>query len=135
MKKILLSLALTLTFIITNAQKVIWKIGEADNQATGLALAPGNYKEFLANDFGWEDQYFLIGYSKAEKNFPYVLPGPKDGWGGTAPTAGIRSHLSTVLFDLTNVSPTSTFKLIIDLVGYNGENLLFLRLVLTVKAR
>jgi predicted alpha-1,2-mannosidase len=119
--KTLLIVALTLSGIITNAQKTIFKIGEADNQSTGLALAPGDYKQFLANDFGWEDQYFLVGHSKPEKNFPYVLPGPKDGWGGTAPTAGIRSHLSTILFDLTNVASTSTFKLVIDLVGYNGE--------------
>jgi hypothetical protein len=62
--KTLLIVALTLSGIITNAQKTIFKIGEADNQSTGLALAPGDYKQFLANDFGWEDQYFLVGHSK-----------------------------------------------------------------------
>ncbi len=102
-------------------QKAIWTIGKADNQSTGLALAPAAYKDFLAHDFGWEDQYYLVGFSNPAKDFPYVLPGPKDSWGGTAPTAGIRSHLLNILFDLKKVSSTNTFKLAIDLVGYNGE--------------
>ncbi len=91
-----------------NAQtKVVWKIGEADNQSSGLKLSPGNYKDFLANDFGWEDRFFLIGHSKAENDFPYVLPGPKDTWGGTWSTSGIRSHLLTILFGVERIGQTS----------------------------
>ncbi|WP_225872471.1 GH92 family glycosyl hydrolase [Pedobacter polaris] len=101
--------------------KVIWQIGKADNLTSGLALAPTDYKKFLEYDFGWEDRYYLIGYSNPAKDFPYVLPGPKDSWGGTAPTAGIRSHLLNILFDLSKVTPTKNFKLVIDLIGYNGE--------------
>ncbi|MDQ7948201.1 MAG: GH92 family glycosyl hydrolase [Pedobacter sp.] len=120
--KTLFSLLLTIAALSANAQtKVIWKIGEADNTASGMALAPTEYKRFLEHDFGWEDRFYLVGYSKPEKEFPYVLPGPKDGWGGTAPTAGIRSHLATILFDLEKASAASGYKLIIDLVGYNAE--------------
>jgi predicted alpha-1,2-mannosidase len=120
--KILFSLLIAFISLSVNAQtKVIWKIGEADNQATGMALAPSDYKRFLELDFGWEDRFYLVGFSKPEKEFPYVLPGPKDSWGGTAPTAGIRSHLATILFDLSKVSTASNSNLIIDLVGYNGE--------------
>lgn len=53
----------------------IWTIGENDNQAKGFALAPNGYKDYLANDFGYEDRYFLIGHSDASKEFPYVIPG------------------------------------------------------------
>ena len=101
---------------------VIWKIGEADNQSSGMKLAPGDYKQFLAHDFGWEDRFFLIGHSKAENDFPYVLPGPKDSWGGTAPTSGIRSHLLTILFGVDKLPQQLGYKLVVDLLGYNVAN-------------
>jgi len=100
---------------------VIWEIGAADNKPSGLALAPSEYKRFLEHDFGWEDRYFLIGYSKPEKDFPYVLPGPKDRWGGTAPTSGIRSHTLNILFGIETVSASDSFKLLVDLAGYQSN--------------
>ena len=117
------TISLLLVTIFSFAQnKVIWEIGKADNQSSGLALSPTGYKKFLEHDFGWEDRYFIIGYSKAEQDFPYVLPGPKDKWGGTAPTSGIRSHLVNILFQLDKLPPQGQLaetKLVIDLLGYN----------------
>ena len=80
--------------------KVIWQIGERDGRPDGFALAPDGYKAFIENDFGYEDTYFLVGKSSPEKDFPYVLPGPADTWGGTWSTAGWRTHCVTVLFGL-----------------------------------
>ncbi|MET0242598.1 MAG: GH92 family glycosyl hydrolase [Flavitalea sp.] len=101
--------------------KTLWEIGRADNQTNDLALAPSGYAKFLEHDFGWEDKYYIIGYSKPEKDFPYVLPGPKDKWGGTAPTSGIRSHLLTILFTAGKIAPNSTYKFVADLAGYNQK--------------
>lgn len=64
-----------------------------NHSASELALSPDKYKEFLANDFGWEDRFYIIGLSSPQKDFPYVLPGPADHWGGTSYTAGIRTHV------------------------------------------
>jgi predicted alpha-1,2-mannosidase len=100
--------------------KVIWQIGEADNQSSGMALAPTDYKKFLEHDFGWEDRYYLIGHSAPEKDFPYVLPGPKDSWGGTAPTSGIRSHFLNLLFGIDKIAANDKFDLVIDMFSYNG---------------
>ena len=61
-----------------DAGNIIWQIGKADNSASEFALGPSGYKKFLSKDFGYEDRYFLIGYSKADEDFPYVLPGPND---------------------------------------------------------
>lgn len=103
------------------AQSLIWQIGNADNKPDGMALAPSGYKQFLDNDFGWEDRYFLIGHSKVEKDWPYVLPGPKDGWGGTGGTSGLRTHNANILFGLAEAPAKGDYKLIVDLVGYQGE--------------
>src|SRR5262245_19299066 len=85
------------------AQETIWKIGKADNSANEFALAPDKFRDFVKHDFGYEDKYFLIGRSKEEKSFPYVLPGPVDTWGGTWPTSGWRTNEINILFGIENV--------------------------------
>ncbi len=122
-KGLLMLLALCSMAYGAGAQnKVIWKIGEADNKSEGMALAPSGYKHFLENDFGWEDRFFLVGYSKADKDWPYVLPGPVDGWGGTGGTSGIRTHQGNILFGLASLPEKGDWKLVVDLVGYQGES-------------
>ena len=100
----------------TNAANIIWQIGKADNSASELALGPSSYKEFLAKDFGYEDRYFLIGSSKDDKDFPYVLPGPNDVWGGTWRTSGWRTHSTNILFGLDRITEHGECRLIIDLL-------------------
>ena len=41
----------------------LWTIGEADNSADEFALAPNGFRQFLANDFGYEDKYYMVGFS------------------------------------------------------------------------
>lgn len=62
--------------------KTIWKIGEADNSCAEFSLAPNDYDQFIEKDFGWEDRFYLIGFSSEKDDWPYVLPGPSDEWGG-----------------------------------------------------
>ncbi|MDR3142037.1 MAG: GH92 family glycosyl hydrolase [Tannerellaceae bacterium] len=80
----------------------VWSIGTADSSTGEFALAPDGYRQFLANDFGFEDRYFLVGKDRPEESFPYVLPGPADEWGGTWHTAGWRTHEINILFGLKN---------------------------------
>src|SRR5690606_36560135 len=89
-----------------------------DNTSKDMALGPSSYKDFLAQDFGWEDRFYLVGHASPKKDWPYVLPGPKDAWGGTSPTAGIRTHHAKILFGLENTPPNGDYKLVIDLLGY-----------------
>lgn len=69
---------LAITSCSTPERQLVWNIGVADSSAVDLALGPDRYKEFLANDFGFEDRYYLVGKSDAKESFPYVLPGPAD---------------------------------------------------------
>lgn len=50
-----------------------------------------------------------------KSDFPYVLPGPDDTWGGTWGTAGWRTHDVNILFKLDEVK-RGNWKLVVDLV-------------------
>lgn len=117
MSKKLLSLFLFACFttFVVNA-KVIWSIGSGNNSGSELALGPSDYKKFLANDFGYEDRYFLIGSSVDKTDFSYVLPGPDDTWGGTWGTSGWRTHDANILFNIQKKPKNGECKLVIDLV-------------------
>ena len=98
-------LFLNIFFISGSAQNTIWKIGNADQSSAEFALAPDKFKDFVAHDFGYEDKFFLIGHSKEKDDFPYVLPGPVDTWGGTWPTSGWRTNQVNILFGIKNAPP------------------------------
>lgn len=122
MKKLMYAgLSALLCFSQSKAQPghSVWRVGKPDNAASEFALGPNNFKSFLAKDFGYEDRYFLVGTSKVQTDFPYVLPGPDDTWGGTWGTAGWRTHSVNLLFNLKNPPQGKGWKLIVDLVDAN----------------
>ncbi|WP_422083007.1 GH92 family glycosyl hydrolase [Ulvibacterium sp.] len=102
-------------------QKTIWQIGESDNSCSEFALAPKGYQEFLQEDFGWEDRVFVIGHSKTEEDFPYVLPGATDYWGGTSGLAGIRPHQLNLLFNVKKKGDDGRWKLVVDILDCSPE--------------
>lgn len=115
---------LSLIFLFCNSiasAGTIWRIGENNNSSADLALGPSEYKKFLSRDFGFEDKYYLIGNSVASQDFPYVLPGPDDTWGGTWGTSGWRTHEVNILFGIKDLPSGSNWKLIIDLVDSNPK--------------
>ena len=42
-------------------------MGNADNSASEFALAPDRFKDFVGHDFGYEDKFFLIEFSKEKE--------------------------------------------------------------------
>lgn len=100
---------------------IIWQIGENDNSALEFALAPDQYKRFLEKDFGYEDRYFLVGKSELQRDFPYILPGPEDAWGGTWEYSGWRTHEVNILFGLDNLPENKILQLIVDLVDSHPD--------------
>jgi predicted alpha-1,2-mannosidase len=99
-------------------QAVIWSIGKADHSANEFALAPDGFKNFVGNDFGYEDKFYLVGFSKEKSDFPYVLPGPVDTWGGTWPTAGWRTNQVNILFGVKRLPVNADYKLVIKLSDF-----------------
>jgi predicted alpha-1,2-mannosidase len=117
-KKAFILLLFWIVFIRTaiGQSNVMWKIGENDNSPAGMALSPDQYSRFVEHDFGYEDRFYLVGHSHPEKDWPYVLPGPANGWGGTGNTAGIRSHFLTIDFALASKPTTGKWQLVIDVL-------------------
>ncbi|MBT31435.1 MAG: hypothetical protein CMO01_17405 [Thalassobius sp.] len=102
--------------------KIIWEIGKKDNSAAEFALAPDGFESFVENDFGWEDRFYLIGNSTAKSNWPYVIPGPSDTWGGTWNTSGWRTQTLNILFGLENAPKKGDWKLSIGTLDCNVKN-------------
>ena len=65
---------------------VLWEIGKADGDDRELALAPAGYEGYK------QDAVFTVGAGDARKDWPYVLPGPDDGW------AGGKAHTASIVF-------------------------------------
>ena len=113
---VIVRMVLCLACLTAKADDVIWQIGTPDGSAAEFALAPDRYEDFVKRDFGYEDRFFVIEHSSPAQDFCYVLPGPKDRWAGTSPTAGERVHSANILFCLSRVSKSARAVLRISLV-------------------
>jgi len=107
----------------SNSSKLVWQIGQNNNSGEEFALASDQYEEFINKDFGWEDKYFLIGSSDEKTDWPYIIPGTSDTWGGTWGTSGWRSSTLNILFGLAKVPDSESWKLSIDILDVNPEDL------------
>ena len=99
-------LALSVPDRLTGADSpgLLWQIGQPDNDDREFALAPKGYGQFR------EDGFFVVGKSDPKRDWPYVHPGPADGW------AGGRPHTFSIVFGLKAAPTTGDCKLRLDLV-------------------
>ncbi len=82
---------------------IVWQIGESDDSTTEFAFAPKDYGQYR------EPGCFVIGQSDPREDWPYVQPGPSDGWAPGGP------YTSVILFGLA-AEPTESCRLVLDLV-------------------
>ncbi|GAA3561821.1 GH92 family glycosyl hydrolase [Snuella lapsa] len=118
--KLLIAAAMSFTVGYTQ-NATVWQIGKSDNSSAEFALAKGEYSKFLEKDFGWEDRFYVIGYSHEANDFPFVLPGAMDYWGGTSGLAGIRPHEINILFGLSEEPKRDPWSLVVDVLDCNPE--------------
>jgi hypothetical protein len=88
----------------------LWDIGVADNSAAEFALGPGKYREYS------RDGFFVVGWSDAKNDWPYVHPGPADGWAGDTP------RIFTILFTLSEAPEEGECQLQIDLLDAHATH-------------
>lgn len=127
-KRMKITLIITWCVIIifsscTPKNKTIWQIGENNNSCSEFALSENEYKRFIEKDFGWEDKYFLIGTSNEKTDWPYIIPGTSDTWGGTWGTSGWRSHTLNILFGVDKLPKNGQWKLTVDILDCNPKDL------------
>lgn len=112
----------------TPQNKVLWQIGENNNSGAEFALAPDGYSRFIERDFGWEDTYFLIGTSADNRDWPYIIPGTSDTWGGTWGTSGWRSSTLNILFGINRLPRRGAWMLSVDILDCNPKDLPLLKI-------
>lgn len=129
----LMAMLIPVTLWGAEEDKVLWEIGKKDGTPEGMALAPDKFERFIEHDFGFEDRFFLIGHSDAAKEWPYVLPGPSNEWGGTGRTAGIRSHFLNLDFVLDKVPQQAKFYLQVNILQTDPEQAPLLKVLINEK--
>ena len=95
--------------------ETLWQIGETDRSAAEFALAPANYTAFL-QQFGSPDRAYYVGISTPAGDWPYLLPGPLDGWGGSS-GSGRWDQMNTlpIGFTLEQAPAAGPCALLVDL--------------------
>jgi hypothetical protein len=91
-------------------QPLLWEIGKADRRNAEFALAPGGWAQFK------DDAFFVVGSSDPKKDWPYVQPGPVDGW------AEARPHTFIVLFGMKSSPAAGECHLEFHLIDTHGTN-------------
>lgn len=134
-KKIILLFLAVNSLLMCRAQgDTVWSIGKSDNSGAEFALAQNEYSTFLEKDFGWEDRFFVVGYSNEKTDFPFVLPGAVDYWGGTSGLAGIRPHEINILFGIDSKPKTGDWRLVLDVLDCNPETPPYLKISVNGKS-
>lgn len=133
------AIVLIVFFLLSGRQagaqdQTLWQIGENDGSPQGMALQPGEYERFIEFDFGFEDRFYLAGHSESAKEWPYVLPGPASGWGGTGPTAGIRSHFLNVYFEIADEPAKGKWRFVLDILDADPEQPPLVKVLINGKA-
>ncbi len=131
---LLVFVAICINFFSYGQDQSVWEIGLSDNSAQGMALYPNSYRDFVKMDFGFEDNFFLLGHHEVKNFWPYIIPGPKDTWGGTWSTSGIRSHILKIDFELTDMDEPIVFDLLIDILDTDSIHPAKLKVSINKKA-
>ena len=88
---------------------ILWTIGTADNNTQEFLLAPGDYGAYR------EPGLYCVGLSDPARDWPYVHPGPADGWAGGKP------HTFTIVFFLAAAPEAGSCRLVLDLADTHGQ--------------
>jgi len=134
----LLTIIAVFCFFNTQAQSLsheaIWQIGVSDQSASEFALAQNDYEDFVPEGFGGVNRYYVIGKSIPSQDWPYILPGPKDGFAGYGYWSGLALHQLPIYFELKRITSDGFCTLIIDIMEVSSDDPPLFRAVINGKA-
>ena len=99
---------LMLSGTLRAGENVVWQIGKCDGNYAELAIARRGVEAYTGSFPS--DVTFLVGKDDAAKAWPYIQPGPADGW------AGSKTHPFTIIFNIPD-KPKGSYRLSISLVN------------------
>lgn len=114
--------------------KLIWSIGKLDKSCDEFALSPKNFQDFVPDGFGDLGQYYTVGESRANVNWPYILPGPKDHFAGYGYWAGLALNQLPIYFEIEDLPQKGTYELIIDILEVSSKQAPLFRAVVNGNA-
>jgi len=103
-----LLLGISLSSSVFGEDQLLWQIGKADNNTAELALGPDRSNQYSVTFPN--DALFVAGQSDPKQDWPYIQPGPADGW------AGGKSHTFRILFGLSKAASDGECELVLDFV-------------------
>ena len=103
-----LLLCISLSSSVLGEDKLLWQIGKADNNTAEFALGPDRSNQYSVTFPN--DALFVAGQSDPKQDWPYIQPGPADGW------AGSKSHTFRILFGLNKAPSEGECELVLDFV-------------------
>ncbi len=128
-------IAAALAALNVSASQTLWQIGTKDGKGNEFALAPSGYNAFIEKDFGWENKFFLVGWSDPKKSFPYVLPGVNDAWAGSCGASGRHIQHVYILFDVEKKGAGREWTLYIDFADAHKNSAPLVKVSVNGKAR
>ena len=114
---VLVSLSVLLCCASTQAaeDKLVWQIGSPDDSYAEFALANSRNAEW-EYPWNWDrDVVFNVGQSDAKRDWPFIHPGPVDGW------AGQKQHKFVVQFGLKSVAEDGQGHLELRLIDTHSQ--------------
>src|SRR5580698_723955 len=98
-----------------------WAAGAETNVVFQIGVPDANYQEFaIAGDYSQypekfpNDVNYTVGQSDPARDWPFILPGPVDGW------AGGKSHDFAIHFQLSHVE-VGYYQLVVDFLDTHQE--------------
>ena len=107
-----LILLTSLSLVRAQEKAIVFQIGKQDGDYGEFAAA-GNYAAYPQR-FP-HDVDFVVGQGDAQRDWPFIHPGPTDAW------AGSRSHAFKIRFALPDVLP-GHYRLVVDFVSTHGAS-------------
>ncbi|GAB3650239.1 GH92 family glycosyl hydrolase [Echinicola sediminis] len=104
----------------TSDQQLLWNIGLKDSSSLEFALSPNHFQDFVPEGFGGSARYYVVGESSPEQDFPYLLPGPKDGFAGYGYWAGLALSQLPIYFNITELPLSGSCTVHIDILAVNS---------------
>jgi len=98
--------------LASGAERLVWQIGEPDGSYMELAIAR-NHPAYRSR-FARKVPVFEVGKSEAQRDWPFIHPGPADDW------AGRRVHPFKIRFSLAD-EPRGVFTLRVEFADVQSQ--------------